>query len=79
MVKKQELKTEVQRIMKLHNLMKKQTILVCISMCSAILCFVGTEIEGYLYHEARWDIIIDSIYIWLMLDTSKIYWNACKM
>ena len=28
--------------------------------------------------ESGWDIIVNAICVWIMLDTSKWYWNVCK-
>ena len=77
-ITREQLKSEVQRIVRLHNLMKKQTILVFVAMCSTILFFVGNVVSKYLYREAGWDIVVNSICVWMMLDTSKMYWNFCK-
>ena len=43
------LNPELERIITLHNLMKKQTILVCVSIISTTLYFVGTSVNNIMY------------------------------
>ena len=60
---------EIERIIKLHNLIKKQTILVCTSVVSTMVLSVI---------QTPWDIIINAFCVWMMLDTSKTCWRICK-
>ena len=77
-IARNQLRPEVQRIMELHNVIKKQAILVFIAITSTIILFVGTCIEIVISLEAGWIIIINSICVWMMLDTSGTYWNICR-
>ena len=73
-----QLRPEVQRILSLHNLIKKQTILVCIATVSTILLWIGAAIYGAILLQGGWDTIVNSVCVWMMLDTSKRYWKICK-
>ena len=68
----------VVRIIRLYNLMKKQTILVCIPVVSMILLGIWTGIDSAAIYEFGWVLIINMICLWMMLSTSKRYWNLCK-
>ena len=77
-INRDQLRPEVQRIMALHNLIKKQTILVCIAITGTITYFICTGIYFDFALESGWDVLVNSICVWMMLDTSKVYWNACR-
>lgn len=77
-IAREQLRPEVQRIMKLHNLIKKQTILACISIISTCILGITPVIDLMAGMGLGWDIIINGICLWMMLDTSTIYWNVCK-
>ena len=77
-VAREQLRPEVQRIMTLHNLIKKQTILVCISAVSTCVLSGTAIIDISAGMGLGWDVVINSMCIWMMLDTSKKYWTMCK-
>ena len=68
----------VQRIADLHNLIKKQTILVCIALCSDLL-YIGIIFFEPIEWLTGWFYCVNVICIWLMLVTSKKYWIICKL
>ena len=76
-IKKQS-EQEVQNIVMLHNLIKKQTILVCVASVSTIIIWVRFAVNFFVGILMCWDEIVNVICVWLMLDTSKKYWNICK-
>ena len=69
---------ELETIVELHNLMKKQTILVCVSIVSSMTLGIMIIINFDLLAEQGWDIIVNEICVWMMLNTSKRYWNLCR-
>ena len=77
-ITKEQMKPEVQRIITLHNLIKKHTILVCIATVSTVILWMGFAVNFLIMIEFGWSIIINSICIWFMLDTSETYWGICK-
>ena len=68
----------VKRIIMLYNLMKKQTILVCIAVLSTTLFLILSGFDGAFIYEIGWDIVVNTICVWMMLSTSKRYWHCCK-
>ena len=71
-------KSAVKRIVILHNLIKKQTIFVCLSTVSTWVYTLTSVIDVMVGIGLGWDVIINAICIWMMLDTSKKYWMLCK-
>ena len=71
-------KDEVQRIVTLHNLIKKQTILVCVATGSTCCIWLGALFYGDFTYENGWDNCVNAICVWMMLDTSKKYWRICQ-
>ena len=69
---------DVKRVVELYNLIKKQTILICIASFSTILLGIGFVFDGRVVLEFGWDLSINVICVWMMLSTSKKYWNCCK-
>ena len=68
----------VQRVIKLHNLIKKQTILVCLVVIStSCIASLGT-IDNKMGLMVGWDLCLNAICAWMMLSTSQRYWNLCK-
>ena len=76
--RKHQSRTKLARIMRLHNLMKKQTILVFIAIVSSITSWIAVGIDADIVQEMGWDNAVNLICVWLMLDTSKGYWNICR-
>ena len=64
--------------MELHNLMKKQTILVFVSILSTITLGILAIINVNMVFQAGWDTIVNMICVWMMLNTSKRYWICCR-
>ena len=75
---KKRCKPELERIVKLHNLIKKQTILVVTVIVTDITLAITAGINVELTNLNGWDIIINAICVWLMIDTSTACWNKCK-
>ena len=71
-------KDEVQRIVSLHNLIKKQTILCCVATGSTCCIWFGTIFHEDFQFESGWDNCVNAICVWMMLDTSKKYWKMCQ-
>ena len=69
---------EKDKIRNLHNLMKKQTILVGIAIASTGCVWIGTFIYADFAVQSGWDNCINSICVWLMFDASNKYWEICK-
>ena len=66
------------RIIELYNLIKKQTILVCIAVISTTMFMILTALDGDFFYEIGWDIVVNTVCVWMMLSTSKKYWNCCR-
>ena len=66
------------RIIKRHNVMKKQTILVSIAIVSTTIYTVWAGITSSAVYEFGWDACVNTICVWMMLSSSKRYWNLCK-
>ena len=77
-VDRKQLKPEVERIMTLHNLIKKQAILVFVATVTTLTFWIAAGINQLFLLQFGWDIIVNAICVWMMLDTSKVYWNLCK-
>ena len=67
----------VKRIINLHNLIKKQTILVCIAVISTTLIGSLAAVDPKMGLEIGWDFGINLICAWMMLSTSKRCWHCC--
>eukprot|EP01083_Nonionella_stella_P005851 16880_1 len=65
-------------IIKLHELIKKKTILGFIAVASSTMYWI---ISALIYNvwatQIVWDVLINSLCVWLMFASSKIYWNMC--
>ena len=76
----------LRRILKIHKLIKKQCILVCVALISSmafwILSAVWNEFMSIMF---AWDVMINSICIWLMFGFNDKYWSiltsycVCKL
>ena len=73
-----ESEDSVKEIIELYNLIKKQAICVCIAVFSTTFMGTVSLFESSFLFEIGWDGAINTISIWLMLSTSKKYWNFCK-
>lgn len=69
---------KVRGIIRIYNLMKKQTILACIAIVSSTMIGVSTALNGELIFEFGWDAGLNLICIWMMITMSKRYWHCCK-
>ena len=69
---------EKDKITNLHNLMKKQTILVGIAITSTGCIWIGSFMYGDLAFLSSWDNCINAVCVWLMFDASNRYWELCK-
>ena len=76
---KNRLRNEVERIVKLHNLIKKQAILVCIATGATTLNWIATALKGEMLWMNGWDNIINAVCVWMMLEISKRYWDVCRL
>jgi len=65
-------------ILRLHNLIKKQTILVCIALASTTMLAVVSTLDGSGIAITGWDTTVNALCVWLMLGLSKQYWNCCS-
>ena len=65
-------------ILKLHDIIKKQTILVSISMISSVLVLILIVfVDVWIALQIHWDVIVNAICVWLMLGSSQRYWLFC--
>merc|ERR1712066_1050269 len=76
--KSRQEKKDIERIIKLHNLIKKQTILVFIAVLTDILFYVAVISNHFFRSLNGFDYAMNAICIWMMLGTSKPYWDFCK-
>ena len=79
-IARDQMRPEIERMVRLHNLIKKQTILVFIANVSTMSIWIGAVIygSGSFFWETGWDNIVNSICVWMMLTESKRYWNFCR-
>ena len=68
---------QVSHILKLHDLIKKQTILVTISAISSVILWILAMVNDWFYLQIYWDVAINSICVWFMLGSSQRYWTFC--
>ena len=68
-------KRSIQRVIKLRNIMKKQTILVCIALGTSILYWLVSVWWSPISTQSGWDIIVNSLCTWLMFGCAEKYWN----
>eukprot|EP01084_Bolivina_argentea_P075156 136262_1 len=76
-IQQQKITQEAERIFVLHHLIKKQTILVCISIISSVTLWILTAINDWVSLQIYWDLTINSVCLCLMLASSKQYWILC--
>ena len=74
---RQRKRPEVQRIADLHDLIKKQTILVCIALCTDLI-YIGIIFFEPIEWMIGWLYFVNVICVWMMLGISKRYWICCK-
>lgn len=76
-IKKKETMRNVAHILKLHDLIKKQTILVFMAVVSSVFLWIMICIDNWNTIQLYWDVSVNSICVWLMLGSSEIYWKFC--
>ena len=65
-------------ILRLHNLIKKQTILVCIATASTCSLAVVSTLDAAGIAVCGWDVMVNTLCVWLMMGIAKEYWNCCS-
>ena len=70
--------TNFEEIVELHNLIKKFTILVGIAMTSSLIYLVLIVVHWKVSFCFAWDYGINMICLWMLLGSSKKYWDWCK-
>ena len=68
---------ECEIITKLHNLIKKQTILAFIAILSAFTWLILGEFDRYVIQQSAWILMINIVCSWMMLITSEKYYIIC--
>eukprot|EP01084_Bolivina_argentea_P265686 450449_1 len=68
-------KKSIIRVISLKNIIKKQTILVCIALISSIIYWVLSMFYPSMSLQSCWDIIINASCIWLMFACTNPIWN----
>eukprot|EP01084_Bolivina_argentea_P244049 408936_1 len=64
------------RIMSLHKLIKKYSILMSISLCSIVVWFLLTIlVSSWMWAQIVWFFVINTICSWLMFGSSYKYWK----
>ena len=76
-LKKASSNGSVKRIVKLHNLMKKQTILTVIANGSTILCWIFVVVQPLTLYVTAYDFMLNAICMWLTMPSSNKYWLCC--
>ena len=78
-VKKETEKDEsnqLKMVLKLHKLIKKQTILVYVAiMTGAIWLVCVVAVDSWIWNELNWVIFVNTVCNWLMFAESKAYWK----
>ena len=68
----------LQRVIRMHNLIKKQTILVVIAIISSLLIWLLYICVNKVWLFTSWDVLLNTICIWFMFSFTKKYWNFAK-
>eukprot|EP01084_Bolivina_argentea_P266882 452842_1 len=68
----------LKRVVKMHNLIKKQSILVSISVVSSVLTWIMYIVMNKVWLLICWDVILSSICVWLTKSFSNKYWQFVK-
>lgn len=74
----ERMSTSKKSILRLHNLIKKQTILVCIAVLSTTGLAVISTLDAAGIAVCGWDVVVNALCVWLMLGLSKEYWYCCS-
>merc|ERR1719216_457920 len=74
----EQMSTTKKSILKLHNLIKKQTILVCIAVGSTTGLAVVSTLDAAGIAVCGWDTVVNALCAWLMLNVSRNYWICCS-
>ena len=64
-------------ILLLYDLIKKQTILVSISVISSVALWSLNLENNWFSLQIYWDVALNGICLWLMLGSSQKYWKLC--
>merc|ERR1711920_8414 len=67
---------ELQRVIKMHNLFKKLTILMGLVIVSNLLTWIMYIIRRKVGLIICWDIILNATCVWLMFSFSDNYWQC---
>eukprot|EP01083_Nonionella_stella_P011896 33727_1 len=70
--------SDMEFIIQIRQLMKKQTILICITVCSSVLLWVFGLVHVSALRLIGFDVMINSICVWMTFKTSNTYWNCCR-
>ena len=70
-------KESIYRIIILHKLAKKQAILASIAILSSFSYWIISIIDSIISLQAPYDILINSVCVWLMFGCSHKYWKFC--
>ena len=68
----------IDQVVMLRDLMKKQTVLVSIALCSTMILWLLSLLSTDISKQVCWDIIINSVCLWLTFGYSEKYWIWCK-
>eukprot|EP01084_Bolivina_argentea_P277931 474672_1 len=68
-------KQSMMRVLSLKNIIKKQTILVCIALISSIVYWILSLFYPSMTLQSCWDIMVNSSCIWLMFASAKPVWG----
>ena len=70
-------KKNAKHILRLYGLIKKQTILCFIAVCSSLVYWCLVAWNDWFAIQFYWDVWINAICVWLMLGSSSKYWKIC--
>ena len=68
----------VKEVVRKYNMIKKYTILVSISIVSAMIFLICMAINTNFLYECSWYFLVNIVCLWMMLSTSKRYWMCCR-
>ena len=75
---KQNVESCVKQVIKMYNIMKKQTILICIAIVSTSIYFIWTGIAPLASWLLRMRFQYQYDLCMLMLSSSLLYWDWCR-
>ena len=68
---------DLQFIIDLHELIKRQTILVSIAILSSLSLWGLSIVAGAFSLQLGWDIVVNVICVWMTLKSSRRYYDCC--